>query len=306
MKIALVGSAPSSNLLAPYHDPSWQIWSCSPDNAKVIPRVDLWFEIHGDLGWPEYVGWTVPYVKWLNEQSFPVLAQDQRHIPRAQTFPKETMLAQFGCYFFTSTFSWAIAYALATQPVKEIGIFGIDMSTKEEYAKQRSAFQYFLMVASSMGIKVLAPNESDILQPPPLYGYDRATARIRKLKVRQDEIGERIANIRKSKDKIEFERAKLLGAMDKSLVRSVRKDPADAQARLEFFDGQIAEGKYHIAHLTGALDDIEYQWSIWGGYFDPIDDSCNTKSYLPEIPESLPSSTSPDIGATQNGELRNH
>ena len=44
MKIALLGSAPSSRMLAPFKDPNWEIWSCSPAN-KDLPST-YFFEIH--------------------------------------------------------------------------------------------------------------------------------------------------------------------------------------------------------------------------------------------------------------------
>jgi len=46
LKIALVGSAPSSVLLAPYGDPSWEIWGCSPGVYYQAPRTEAWFELH--------------------------------------------------------------------------------------------------------------------------------------------------------------------------------------------------------------------------------------------------------------------
>src|SRR3981189_2150960 len=54
LKVALIGTAPSSRMLAPYNDPSWKIWACSPGNMNVLPRVDVWFELHSDLLWPEH------------------------------------------------------------------------------------------------------------------------------------------------------------------------------------------------------------------------------------------------------------
>ena len=38
LKIALVGTAPSSRMLAPYNDPSWKIWGCSP-GATAAPAL---------------------------------------------------------------------------------------------------------------------------------------------------------------------------------------------------------------------------------------------------------------------------
>jgi len=235
MKVALVGSAPSSNLLAPFADPSWKIWACSPDNAGKLPRVDLWFELHGDLGWPEYQHWAVPYLAWLNEQSFPVYAQDQSFIARATTFPKPELIRRFGCYFFTSSFAWMIAYAIA-EGATDIGLFGIDMSTDDEYLRQRPGFQHFLMLAMSMGIKIMAPNESDILQPSPLYGYSVATPIGRKLEVRKKEL----------------------------------------HARIEALKAQRNQIDWQITHLSGAADDIDYVISVWTGHQDHADDARQT------------------------------
>src|SRR5713226_4715918 len=46
LKIAMIGTAPSSRMLAPFNDPSWKIWACSPGNMNALPRVDTWFELH--------------------------------------------------------------------------------------------------------------------------------------------------------------------------------------------------------------------------------------------------------------------
>src|SRR5262245_29911805 len=77
LKIAIVGTAPSSRGLAPFNDPSWQIWVCSPGNMNAVPRVDAWFEIHSNLLWPECRSYGEPYVNWLRQQTFPIYMQDQ-------------------------------------------------------------------------------------------------------------------------------------------------------------------------------------------------------------------------------------
>lgn len=236
MKVALVGSAPSSNRLAPFGDPSWQIWACSPDNMHVLPRVDLWVELHGDLGWPEYQDWAVPYLAWLNAQTFPVLAIDNTFIPRAAAFPKDEMLRLFGCFHFTSSFAWMMALALA-RGATEIALFGIDMATDQEYKDQRKNFQHFIQIAADRGVKIMAPNESDILQPPPLYGYDRITAFTRKLIVRKNEITARIEAMRRQRDELNG----------------------------------------HITHLSGALDDLDYVLTVWTGERDADDDRRHTE-----------------------------
>jgi hypothetical protein len=229
-KIALIGAHPASNLLAPFNDPSWTIWACSPTNAGKLARVDTWFELHGDLRWPEFADWAFDYTLWLQNQSFPVYAIDQSAIPRALTFPKDEMIKLYGVRHFTSSFSWMMAYAIAKRP-KVIAIFGIDMNTPGEYANQRADFQHFMDVAEMTGIQLLAPDESDILQPPSLYGYDRTTALKRKLIVRK----------------------------------------AEYQNRLQIRQRKVDEYVQEISRIRGAIEEIEYMETTWTGHSRDLD-----------------------------------
>jgi len=215
LKVALVGTCPSSRMLAPYDDQSWEIWACSPDNAYGrLPRVTKWFEIHGDLTWPESDEWGASkYVGWLNEQQFPIYAIDQSVIKKALTFPKDELLRKFGHFFFTSTFSWAFAHAL-TKGAEVIGLYGIDMSVASEYAHQRPGLQHFIWLASQAGVEVVAPDESDILQPPALYGYSDATPMGRKLAVRERELQAKVNSLKRTEEQARIDMAFLEGALE--------------------------------------------------------------------------------------------
>ncbi len=264
-KIALVGTAPSSRLLAPCTDPSWQIWACSPDNMLGLSRVDAWFELH-DLGYPEYQASLRPYLDWLREQSFTIYAQGQKHLPKALTFPKDELIGHFGRRFFTSSFAWMIAFAL-TKGVKEIGLYGVDMSASEEYRQQRPGVHHFLEIAEASGVSITVPYESDILQPPPLYGYDRNSAWIRKLEIRRHEICEKLAFIRSKRADIERRICMLQGAMDKTLVADIAKQgPAAAQAKLGEMQALNKECEQGAARLAGAREMVDYMLTIWSGH----------------------------------------
>ena len=224
LKIAIIGTAPSSRGLAPFNDPSWKIWSCSAGNMNGIPRVDAWFEIHSNLLWPEHEAFGRPYIEWLNKQTFPVYMQDSSLVPRATPLPKNELIAEFGRYFFTSSFSWMIAFAIKSG-ANEIGLWGVDMASRDEYILQRSGGHYFIQEAMRRGIKVTLPPESDLLQPPPLYGFDDSTRFLRKINVREKELKDRLGGMRQQRD-------------------------------------QLASS---IVYLEGALEDIEYVRTIWGG-----------------------------------------
>ncbi len=224
LKVALIGTAPSSRMLAPFNDPSWTIWACSPGNMNLLPRVDAWFELHANMHWPECQSYGLPYVEWLKKQAFPIYMQNQQYVPNAITFPMINMVREFGQYFFTSSFAWMMAFAIS-KGAKEISLFGIDMASKDEYIIQRQGFYYFLEHALKRGITVSAPLESDIMQPPGLYGYSEVEGYGRKGLARQQELKMRVAQMQQEQA---------------------------AMAR-------------NIPYLEGAVEDGEYYSTIWMG-----------------------------------------
>ena len=177
-----------------------------------LPRVTRWFEIHGDLEWPEHAQWQKPggYIDWLNKQDFTIYAQSRDIFPRAKIYPIDDMIAKHSLYFFTSTFAYMMALAIA-EGATEIGLFGVDMTNSDEYQSQRPAMQHFIVMCMAMGIKVGAPDESDIMRPPPLYGYVDATSSGRKLHVYQAELEERIKERENTKKQAELDEALLKG-----------------------------------------------------------------------------------------------
>lgn len=224
LKIALIGTAPSSRLLAPYNDPSWQIWVCSPGNMNALPRADRWFEIHGSLLWPENQHYGIPYIEFLKKLTIPVYMQDQRYCPNALPYPKDEMVKEFGPYYFTSSFAWMLAMAIH-EGASEIALYGIDMASRDEYILQRPGAYYFFNEARKRGIKISAPYESDIMQPPGLYGFSEVTPFGRKLLARTQELKDRLNSLKTERDKL----------------------------------------SQNIVYLEGALEDLDYVSAIWGG-----------------------------------------
>lgn len=232
-KVAILGTAPSSRLLAPFNDPEWTIWGSSPGNMgepgnpttpQALPRFDAWFEVHSNLLWPGNEMYGRPYVEWLNKQTAPVVTTDQKLFPRSMPFPWQDLVRKFGPYFFSSTFAWMMAYAIEAG-AKVIGLYGVDMASKDEYILQRPGGHYFIQEARRRGIEIVVPPESDLLQPPPLYGVTTSTPLARKIAARRKEVADRIAQ---------------------------------TNAQIGALQGQLA-------YLNGALEDITYFDQIWGG-----------------------------------------
>lgn len=227
LKVALIGTAPSSRMMAPFNDPSWTIWGCSPGNMGILPRVDAWFEIHGNLLWPENKHYGEPYIKWLNEQPFPIYMQNQSFVPKAISLPKAELVREFGPYFFTSSFAWMMALAML-KGAKEVALYGIDMASRDEYILQRPGAYFFFEEAKKRGVKMTAPYESDIMQPPGLYGFSEVTQYGRKVLARKSELKDRVNHLKAQRD----------GAAQQ------------------------------VTYLEGAIEDLDYFESIFGGVQD--------------------------------------
>jgi len=239
LKVALIGTAPSSRMLAPFNDPTWKIWACSPGNMNTLPRVDLWFELHSNLLWPEHESYGRPYIEWLKQQAFPVYMQDQTQVPRATVFPKDEMVAEYGDDFFTSSFAWMMALAIK-QGATEIALYGIDMASRDEYIRQRPGFFFFRHIARQRGIKVSAPHESDIMQSPALYAYVDSTPFGRKIMARRQEVQGRINGMSGERDRLNNSITYLQGAMeDLDYVESIWSGVSNDVGRLQYENTQL-------------------------------------------------------------------
>lgn len=221
-KIALVGTC-ASRALSLQLPPEWELWVCSPGN-DTFPRVDLWFELHGDLDLPGE-NWA-PYISWLNQQQFPQMVHRVDLFPRGQRFPIEQMVVEFGDYFFSSQPAMMMAYAITQKPV-EIGLFGLDMQAKSEYHHQKPSMLHFCWLAAQRGIMVMAPDESEVLVAPPIYGYNLMSPMARKLRARNLEVSQ--------------------------TVRQTEADIAKLQAKLSHFRGVLDENDWALQTWTGGL-----------------------------------------------------
>jgi hypothetical protein len=248
LKIALVGTAPSSRMLAPYNDPSWTIWACSPGNMGQIPRFDAWFEVHGtNLFEPENKGYAPQYIHWMTNLTVPLYMHDQRVCSNALSIPKDDLIQEFSPYFFTSSFAWMMAMAIQAG-AEEIMLFGIDMASREEYIIQRPGAYHFFIEGAKRGIRMSAPHESDIMQPPGLYGYSDVTPFGRKLRARRDELKERIAPAEQQLRQISDTVTYLKGALeDNDYMLSIHLGVQDNSIGQQFLDALVEKNKGRVA-----------------------------------------------------------
>lgn len=191
---------------------SWELWACSPGTIASLTRIDAFFELHR---WEPGKPWFSPgYIEWMSKLVVPVYMLERRpEIPASVLYPKDEMLAEYGPYFFTSSLSWMFAKAIAEKP-DEIGLWGVDMSATDEYATQRPGCHFFMDVCRRKGIKVTVPPESDLLAPPPLYGFHEIDPMAIKLTARAIELAHRKAAAQQEMEKKAQEVMFLAGAIE--------------------------------------------------------------------------------------------
>lgn len=213
LKIALIGSAPSSIRQAPYHDPTWQVWGCSPGAYGVVPagRSNIWWELHVyEPGQP----WFSPeYCQFLKNHPKVMVAEKVADIPNGEVLPVDYLLKKYSPYFFTSSIAWMMATAIEMGATK-IGLWGIDMAATEEYEAQRAGLHYFALIARQKGIEVGVPKTSDLFRPRFLYGIDEIKHSHIKIRARREELSTRLrdaeSRFEQAKQEVQF----FKGAMD--------------------------------------------------------------------------------------------
>lgn len=194
VKVAIVGSAPSSVELAPYDDPEWKIWGCSPGAVPHLRRVDAYFELHR---WRKE-DYDQPLIDWMRKTAV-YLAEPVEALPDAKVYPTQEILADYpglARSFFTSSIAWMIALAIR-EGATEIALYGVDMADPTEYGHQKPGCHFFILEAERRGIKVTTPPESDLLRPIPLYGIGETDPMRIKLFAQGQELQGRLADVQR-------------------------------------------------------------------------------------------------------------
>lgn len=198
--IAILGSHPATVEQAPFDDPGWRIYACSPHNVekRTLPRVDAWFELHLPVFDAtrayQYLSHlqNMPTVYMRDEFAMKLQIDGKPLFPTAVAYPERELYGTYEiqkiktqkgeyvaqvphgdgmfCPFqFTSSIAYMLAKAIADcerEGIKQISLFGIMQAAENEYTYQRPGLHYFIWEATRRGIKVLAPRESCLFDMP--------------------------------------------------------------------------------------------------------------------------------------------
>ena len=165
-KIAIVGTAPDWKR-APFDDEDWEIWACNK-LATGLERCDRIFEIHRRFNEDDLESPDKAYLKSLKKETRPVYSIIPLGSKNNVVLDREKMFKKYGKTWFSSSFSYMLALAL-NMGVKEVGLWGMGMESREEYVVQQAGVRHFVDLMRFVGIKVHIPDYSVFAREPSPY-----------------------------------------------------------------------------------------------------------------------------------------
>ena len=193
-KICIIGTTPTRHL-APFNDPSWEIWTIGPGGREHPGhRWERLFEIHGagrahtwEKGFGEYLNFlsqvkppqqvvTIRPIKDMILDWGYQHGKTPEEVTKEVTGPweantvldKDYLTGKYGRMWMSSTISYALAQAIE-ENATEISIYGIDMEAGEEYVTQFAGARHLMDLARFIGISVTVPAWCGLLRDPNPY-----------------------------------------------------------------------------------------------------------------------------------------
>jgi len=277
-RVAIVARSPTSRYHAPFADPSWEVWTCSPQTGPRfcdLPRWDRWYELHHLTHQacenPGYEEWCAAQGDklWLREPSA------QCH--HAHVYPLDGVLSACSAgwadpfRYFNNSVSLMLGHALF-EGADAIGIWGVDMCQTSEYSTQRPSCEALLGYAAGRGITVHVPHQCDLLKTQRIYGIEDAGPWEQKLAAHENEIETRL---HRSLDELNYAKKQVVGSAAahgelSAVAKQLNGQAPEIKTLLENRLGQLVEvGKDYdlqsrthdeqVKLYTGALEEIRYQ-----------------------------------------------
>lgn len=156
MKVAIVARAGTSSL-APWRDMGWEIWGMPWIS---YPRVTRLFDVHsqaffGNEGdWFSDESWLQPAIE--RYPNIPWYCDPSRvsKYPNAIAFPLDEVNQSIPIPFYENSIAYQLALAIH-EGAKEIGLWGVHMMGRLEFAIERPSVAYLIGLAQGRGINVI-------------------------------------------------------------------------------------------------------------------------------------------------------
>lgn len=277
LKVAIIGKASNSQMLAPFEDESWQVWGLSNAYCE-IPRWDVWFELHD---WEYHRRVNPEHYHWLlKDHKKPVYAFEDKYCGSlcAKKFPLDEVMKMFGNHFngldkfryWTNTPSYMMALAIL-KGATHIGLWGVDMAMSDEYAYQRPSCELMIGACLAKGIHVTIPPESSLCKSRRLYGYETHNEDgYVEVRTRENSLKERLALANRESSEASHNVNVLQGAMQEVSVVEKEGQAYNIEQRkqiisqyLEKESARYQESEQKKFIFQGALEDLSWVKTVF-------------------------------------------
>ena len=151
MKLAIVCGGPSSEMLAPFDNPEYEVWVLG-NRCQNYPRYDLIFEIHDELDEHDQ-----QYPQFLVDKGLPLVVGKAFPIEAKNVivFPYEESVELFGSLYLTSSPAMMLCLSLL-RGYSYVEIYGVDLAIEDsEYFWQRPCMEAWIGFARGRGQEVV-------------------------------------------------------------------------------------------------------------------------------------------------------
>ena len=267
-KIAIFGTTPT-RMEGPHMDGTgWERWTIGPGGIDAHNWERL-YEIHKTHppDFKEYLdklaAYEPPREIWTLKP-FP-------HFKSNKVVPYAELIAKYGRTWFSSSISWCMAHALE-EGATDIGLFGIDLESGEEYISQFIGCRFFIDLARIGGVNIhLPPGCGLIREPTPYpdrYEHHLALTLERKLKYLEQMVG-------KVEGEYDAQRAEMYRAEGRLLTLRACNVPAEQAAEAEKIliacNQRVGQLAANVNHLKGEQSaTVYYRRMYCMGIHDPL------------------------------------
>jgi hypothetical protein len=168
MKLAIVCGGPSSEMLAPFEDPEYEVWVLG-NRSQNYPRFDRIFEIHDELDEHDK-----RYPQWLADKNIPMVVGENFPIKaeHIEVYPYDASVDLMGSLYLTSSPAMMVCYAIL-HDYYHIELFGVDMAIDDhEYFWQRPCMEAWIGFAKGKGHDVIVHPSSPMFKSTYVEGMD--------------------------------------------------------------------------------------------------------------------------------------
>ena len=167
-KLAIVGGSPSSEMLAPFNDPEYEVWVLG-NRSQNYTRFDRIFEIHDDISEHDE-----RYAQWLVDKNIPMVVGSDFPIKadHVEAFPFDESVKLFGKLYLTSSPAYMLCYAIL-HGYTHIELYGVDMHIDDhEYFWQLRGVEAWVGFAKGRGITVIPHKTSPVCRSSYVEGVE--------------------------------------------------------------------------------------------------------------------------------------